>query len=49
MYSFYGGQPGKDFKISATVGNKKELVSDLYKRWVYNIMNGEYVLVYYGS
>ena len=49
MYSFYGGQPGKDFKISATVGNKKELVSDLSKRWVSNIMPGEYVLVSYGS
>ena len=49
MYSFYGGQPGKDFKISATVGNKKELVGDLSKRWVSNIMPGEYVLVSYGS
>lgn len=49
MYSFYGGQPGKPFTISTIFSNKKELVSDLQKRWISDIMPGEYVMISYGS
>lgn len=46
--SFYGGQSGKDFKISAIFRNKSELIADLNKRWNSNINVGELVLISYG-
>lgn len=49
MNSFYGGQQGKSFTISEIFANKKELVNDLQKRWISDIMPGEYVIISYGS
>lgn len=46
--SFYGGQSGKDFKISAIFRNKSELIADLNKRWNSSINVGELVLISYG-
>ena len=46
--SFYGGQSGKDFKISAIFRNKSELIADLNKRWNSGINVGELVLISYG-
>lgn len=46
--SFYGGQSGKDFKISAIFRNKSELIADLNKRWNSSINIGELVLISYG-
>lgn len=46
--SFYGGQSGKDFKISAIFRNKSELIADLNKRWNSSINVGDLVLISYG-
>lgn len=49
MYSFYGGQPGKNFEISQIFPNKVEVEKDLAKRWQSPIMPGEFILISYGS
>lgn len=48
QYSFYGGQQGKSFLISAIFENKSELKADLNKRWSSSIGQGEFVIISYG-
>ena len=49
MNSFYGGQQGKNFKISEIFRNKLELNTDLAKRWQSSIGIGELVFISYGA
>lgn len=48
QYSFYGGQQGKNFAISAVFKNKVEMMTDLMKRYQSSIGVGELVLISYG-
>lgn len=48
MFSFYGGQQGKDFNIKEIFKNKVSLQEDLNRRWQSPIAVGEIVLISYG-
>lgn len=48
MLSFYGGQPGKDFRVSKIFNSRVELEEDLKQRWYSNIGVGEMVFISYG-
>ena len=49
MNNFYGGQPGKDFRLAYIFKNKKEALEDLNKGIVSTIGVGEYVVISYGD
>lgn len=49
MSSFYGGKPGKDFRIAKVFNNKAEMISDLQQKWTSSIPVGEYVFINYGD
>lgn len=48
-YSFYGGNQGQNFSVSAIFENKIALMADLEKRWSSSIGVGEYVFISYGA
>lgn len=48
MFSFYGGQQGKNFEIKQIFKNKVAMVADLDKRWQSPIGVGEIVMISYG-
>ena len=49
MVNFYGGQPGKDFRIAHVFKNKKEALADLNQGIVSPIGVGEYIVISYGD
>jgi hypothetical protein len=50
MYSFYGGQKGKDFRINTIFSNRSEgMLKDLQARWYSPVNVGDYVFVSYGN
>ena len=50
MYSFYGGQKGKDFRIHTIFPNRSEgLLKDLQARWYSPVNVGDYVFISYGN
>lgn len=49
MVNFYGGQPGKDFRLAKIFNNKQEVIDDLNKGIVSSIGVGEFVIISYGD
>lgn len=49
MLSFYGGQPGKSFRISKIFPNRTALEEDLSQRWYSDVGVGEMVFISYGN
>jgi hypothetical protein len=50
MYSFYGGQKGKDFRITKIFPNRSQgLLQDLQARWYSPVNVGDYVFINYGD
>ena len=50
MYSFYGGQKGKDFRITKIFPNRSAgLLQDLQARWYSPVNVGDYVFINYGD
>lgn len=49
MINFYGGQPGKDFRLAKIFNNRQEALADLNQGIVSNIGVGDFVLISYGD
>ena len=49
MINFYGGQAGKDFRLSKVFENRVEAEADISRGIVSPIGSGEFVLISYGD